>query len=102
MSENLQKEVERGANAQRWLDDPTTKEAFGVVRQGILDRWADSPIEDKEGQYTLRLMLKLLDDVQKNVADVALTGHMAASQIRAVEELKRKANGFLNKWGVRV
>lgn len=103
MSEvNLHKELERGAAAQAWLDDKTTKEAFAVVRQGILDRWADSPVEDKEGQHTLRLMLKLLDDVYGNVKQVAITGQMAAAQIKQENEMKKRAKQFLNKFGVRV
>lgn len=106
MSEvNLFKESERGNQAQHWLDDPMTKEAFETVRQGILQEWAKSPVIDKEGQHTLRLMLKLLDDVHANIQQVALTGELARIQIKAEKEratLAQRAKQFFERTGVRV
>jgi len=102
MSINLIKESERGVQAKHWLDDPMTKEAFEKVRKGIYERWAASPVEDKDGQHALRLMLKLLDDLHANVVDVAMTGQMAQAQIEHEKTMKQKAKDFLNKYGVRV
>lgn len=101
MSVNLQSESERGARARQWLDDSMTKEAFETVRAGIYQRWSESPIEDREGQYTLRLMLKLLEDLHGNISQVAMTGVMADVQIKAEQTLKERAKNFLNKYGVR-
>lgn len=103
MSEvNLHLERDRGIKAQRWLEDDVTKEAFESVRKGIIERWEQSPIEDKEGQHELRLMLKLLVDVYSNVQQVAFTGKMAEQELSLAEKAKQATKRFLNEHGVRV
>jgi hypothetical protein len=100
MADNLHKEVERGAKADRVLAE--CDEYFVMVRQSILDTWADSPVGDAEGQHKLRLMLKLLEDVRGNIRQAALTGQMARIQIKEEEQRKSVAQRFLNRMGVRV
>lgn len=100
MAENLHKEVERGAKADRVLAE--CDEYFVMVRQGILNTWAESPVGDAEGQHKLRMMLKLLEDVRANVRDAALTGQLARVQIKEEEQRKTATQRFLNKFGVRV
>lgn len=98
----LIKESSRGKQAEAWLKDPITLESFDTVRTGILEKWEASPLEDKEGQYALRLMLKLLDDVKRNVEHVAFTGKMAGEQLTAFQKAKQATKRFINEWGVRV
>ena len=99
MSVNLQKEVEDGARADGVLR--STEPYFDMVRQGILDAWATSPVEDVNGQHKLRLMLKLLEDVRANISTAAQTGQMARIQIKEAEQRSSFVQRTLNKFGVR-
>lgn len=90
---NLIKEMELGAKAQQLLDNASYKEAVSKVRQGIHDRWASSPIADREGQHELRLLLKLLDDLEGNIIEVAQTGKMAERQY----EMEKQQDSFLKR-----
>lgn len=89
MSVNLAKEASDGIRASALLNDPTYQDAVSKVRQGIIDKWSSSPVGDRDGQHELRLMLKLLTDIEKNIAEVATTGRLASLQIE--EEAKRNS-----------
>lgn len=100
MSEvNLRKEAADGARAKRVIEE--TNEYFELVRKGIIERWSESPVEDKEGQHKLRLMLKLLEDVRANLKTAAFTGEMARIQIQEEEQKQSKVSKLFNYLGVR-
>lgn len=82
MAVDLNLEASRGTRAQLLLDSEPYKEAVGRVRQAILEKWAASPVADKDGQHELRLMLKLLGDLEANIREVAQTGKLAQVQIQ--------------------
>ena len=84
---NVFKESELGARAEALLRDETYQNAVRSVREGIHLKWANSPVADVEGQHELRLMLKLLDDIESNIFEVVRTGKLAAAQI---EQEKKK------------
>lgn len=88
-SPNIHKEADLGAKAEALLRDETYQNAVRSVREGIHIRWSASPITDVEGQHELRLMLKLLDDIEANIEEVVRTGKLAAVQI-AEEKAKEK------------
>lgn len=95
---NLRKESERGARARLLLESEAYTEAVGTVRQAIIDKWSNSPVADRDGQHELRLMLKLLNDVEANIKDVAETGKLANLQIaREQESLARRVLNFGRK-----
>jgi hypothetical protein len=91
------KEVEKGSRARALLESEPYKDAVTKVRQGIIDKWATSPVIDREGQHELRLMLKLLDDLEGNIRSVANDGKMAQEIISREKEqesrLKRVIKG---------
>lgn len=87
------KEVERGLIAQSLLENPIYVESVQAVRDAIITQWENSPIRDKEGQHELKLMLKLLGDLQHNIKTVMDTGKLAKVQI------EREKNGFLKAVG---
>ena len=93
-SEQLEREERRGRMAQEILDNALFKESFHSVKTGILEAWANSPIRDHEGQHELRLMLKLLNDVEANLVDVMQTGKLAQITLREkrglIDRLKDK------------
>lgn len=92
---NLIRESERGHKARQLMDNPIYKEAVGVVRQAIFDKWAESPVADRDGQHELRLMLKALDLIVNHIKDVADTGKLAEKQIEHEKSLKERIVNFV-------
>jgi hypothetical protein len=91
----LLKESERGTRARLLLESEPYKEAVGKVRAGIIDRWSKSPVADKEGQHELRLMLKLLDDLEGNIKAVANDGVLADVLIAQEKEKESRLKRIL-------
>jgi hypothetical protein len=94
---SLEGDVQKGLKAKAFLESEVYRDAYGKVRQAILDRWAESPIGDKEGQHELRLMLKVIDDLNGNIVSVVNTGKLASQQIeesKTRELAKRAMNGL--------
>lgn len=85
---NLGDQVREGAEAKRVLDDPAMTRAFNDVETAITQRWATSPLRDKDGQYELRLMLKLLGDLRANLERAVADGKIAANELRINEQRK--------------
>lgn len=95
MAADLSLEASRGGRADALLKSDIYQEAVGKVRNAIIDRWATSPVSDRDGQHELRLMLKLLNDLEGNIKTVADTGKLASIQIAQEQEKKsRLANIF--------
>lgn len=89
----LNEEVSRGREAELLLNNPIFVESFAAVRAGIINAWADAPLRDKEGAHELKLMLKLLTDVESNIKRVVDTGKMATIQLereKTISEFKAK------------
>lgn len=90
----LSEEQRRGELAADVLENPLYREAFDSVRAGIIHAWETAPIRDKEGQGELKLMLKLLTDVQRNLETTMQTGKMAKIQIEREGWYVRARNQF--------
>lgn len=88
---NLYREMELGAQASALQESGAYQRAVMKMREGIHTMWAQSPVADIDGQHKLRLMLKLLDDMEANIKEEADTGKLAAKQVSDEEKLKRKA-----------
>lgn len=84
---NLHEEVSRGRDAEQLLEHPIFKEAVQAVRDGIINKWADAPLRDKEGAHELKIMLKLLNDVEANIRQVVNTGKMANIQLEKEQKI---------------
>jgi hypothetical protein len=91
---NAQEEIERGGKAQRLIDDEMYIESMAGVREAIIKQWEACPIRDKEGQHELKLMLKLLSDLQANIKTIADTGKLAQINIEREKSLLRRVTGF--------
>jgi hypothetical protein len=76
-----QKERDDGYKAELLLDNPVYIEAVTKVREAIITAWENAPIRDKDGHNELKLMLKLLKDLDANIKTVAQTGTLAKLQI---------------------
>ncbi len=88
-------EAQRGMLAAQVLDNEIYKEAIQSVREGIIQKWEAAPLRDKEGANELKLMLKLLGDVHRNIEAVMTTGKMASIQIERESMFKQAVNRFM-------
>lgn len=92
----MENEIQRGIQAQSILDSEIYKESVEAVRSAIIRQWESCPIRDVEGQHELKLMLKLLGDIQANIKTVMETGKLAKVQIERESKLRniKRAVGF--------
>ena len=79
---NKFEQAARGERAQALLNDEIFADAIEQVRAGIVTAWSNAPIRDRDGHHELKLMLKLLDDVVRNIESVIDNGKIAADKIR--------------------
>lgn len=84
--EQLTREYRSGLDAARLMADPAIQKALADVRAAILERWAASPLRDKDGQYELRLMLKLLGDLVANLEQAIADGKLAGNELKITEQ----------------
>lgn len=78
----LERDLTRGAHAQRLLEDTLLTEAFENVEKAIHEKWANAPLSDRDGQHELLLMLKLLRDVRANLEHALADGKFAADKLK--------------------
>lgn len=95
--QQLVREAGRGAKARAWLESEVTKEVFAVLEADTLEKWKTSPIRDDEGQKILRLKWQVLDEMKKHVADIAMTGKMAAQQLEHEKTLMQRVKSVFRK-----
>ena len=87
-------ELRRGEQARQVIENEIYAESWQAVRDGIIHAWENAPIRDKEGQNELKLMLKLLTDVRRNIETTMNTGKMAKTQIERDGMFKRTVQRF--------
>jgi len=92
---NTHEEAQRGRTAEQLLESPMFREAMDGIRAGIIEKWRSCPIRDREGQHELKLMDKLLSDIEGYIKQVADSGKMAKITLEREEKLEK-----LNKAGV--
>ena len=95
---HLAGERERGARAKALLDSAPFKDAIARVEQGIVQAWKDSPVRDTEGQTYLRLMMKVLADLQGHIREVAETGKLAEISLQSERTLRERAQGAVREF----
>lgn len=74
---SIEHDLTRGRIAQSLLENEVYVEAVSAVRSAIINQWESCPIRDTEGQHELKLMLKLLGDLQSNIKTAMETGKLA-------------------------
>ncbi len=98
MSDQLERDIKRGIEAELLWQNAIFTEAREGVRNAIIKKWAASPIRDREGQHELRLMLKLLDDLEGNIQTVMRDGKMAEHNLKTKQSLAERAKRGLRNW----
>ena len=97
---SLSEDVKRGENAEQLLSSAVFQDTLYRVRRGIHERWAASPVSDVDGQHELRLLLKVLADIEGNLTEDVRSGRLAQEQINqeqaaAKRKKEREERGFL-------
>jgi hypothetical protein len=73
-------EIKRGERANEVLENPLFKEAITKVREGIINSMSVSALGDAETHNRLVIAMQLLNQIEKGLKDVVVTGKMAAIQ----------------------
>ncbi len=76
-----EKEIQRGQQAKRILEDPIYIEALQKVSQELDQEWINSPIRDTEGREKIYMMRKMLGVLHVQLQSVMETGKLATKQI---------------------
>lgn len=79
--------IERAEKAQRILTDPIFVEAFENTRQAIFQKIEQTPLRDAEGLASLRLSLKLLQDVRANLTAILNDGKIEEYRLQEKKRL---------------
>ena len=86
-----EQEVQMGREASEIWENKAFNQALLDVRIAIHEKWASEGIDDAEGQRTLRLMLKLLDDIEGNIKRRISNGKLADIVIETRRKEAEKA-----------
>ena len=76
-----EKEIQRGQQAKRILEDPIFVEALQKVSQELDQEWINSPIRDTEGREKIYMMKKMLGILHVQIKSVMDTGKLASKQV---------------------
>ncbi len=90
MKDKIEEAIRKGAKAAALWADETFTEAREGVRAAIIRKWAEAPLRDREGQHELKLMLKLLDDLEANLQRVMNDGKKAAHDLEIKRSVKER------------
>jgi hypothetical protein len=93
---NHYEEAQHGYEAKLLLENDIFREAMENIRTGIYEKWRSCPIRDVQGQHELKLMDKLLSELEGYIKQVVDTGKMAEIQL----EHERKLT-LVSKAGIR-
>lgn len=88
----LSQERERGHEAKMLLENPLFRECIDTLRESIVAKWRAAPIRDRDGAHELKLMDKLLSDIEGYIRTIAETGKIADIQLERdlkMEKLKK-------------
>ena len=89
---SIEVDLDRGAKAERLLDDAMLKEAFSTVENHILTLFRTAPLRDEEGIVKSKQLLHCLTLVRSALEQVVRDGKVAANTL---EEKKRGVKSFL-------
>ena len=95
---NLKLVSDKGNRADELLNNEVFKDALANLRNAIVAKWQECPVRDVEAQHELKLMTKLLTDLEANIRVFIQDGQMAVFEIneqRKRDEQRRKVQRFL-------
>lgn len=97
---SIDRDLDRGAKAERLLNDPTLKEAFELVESHFIGMFKSAPIRDNEGVVKIKQLLHSLTLVRSALEQAVRDGKIAQ---HTLEEQKRGVRQFLGDvWQARL
>jgi hypothetical protein len=90
------KEITKGKNAERILNDELFKKSFTYLRELYLNEWENSPARDKEARESLWVAIKMLGTVEGHLQTVMQTGKLADRQIEELAKASSVKRGVAN------
>ena len=67
---------QRERRAQLLIDDELLNEAFGVLKEDLMNRWSNSGSTDLEARESIWLAMRLLDRIRGHLTSIVETGQM--------------------------
>lgn len=83
--QKYRKDMERGAKAEKLLQDSFLTEAFKQVNNSIHQSIEECPLRDVEGLVSLRTQLKCLEFIKGYLETALRDGNFAAEQVKRGE-----------------
>jgi hypothetical protein len=74
------KDIQRGQNARRLIDDPLYKEAFDTTKEHLIDLLLQTKISEEVERDRIYITIKSLDLVDQHIKSVLDTGKLAEGQ----------------------
>lgn len=79
---------QRGLEAQQVLENEAYKQAIDRLKQDVVEKWKNSPIRDKEGQFVLLQLAKVTDKFEAILRGYIEAGKMAQHKID-IDDLRK-------------
>lgn len=92
MTDKTERDIFRGEQAARLLNDELLQEAFATIERECTDQWLQSPERDIEGRERLRLTIKCLHRLRLELQSVLDTGQMA--KLSLAQRIGQKLSPF--------
>ena len=85
---SLEREAERGRQAQAVIDNPVYAESYGLIEQEITRKWRDS--RDASEREELHRLLKMLDKARTVLESTMRSGRVAEAEIQRKRSLAER------------
>lgn len=91
--EKLRKQMQRGMQARRIIDDPLFREAFETIEAEIDRGWKESEGADHEARHNAYLMHRLLRNLKSHFDRMILSGNHARRELLDIAHQKKAKTG---------
>ena len=95
------KDVDRGARAQRILNDELVVDALAKIRSAIFQRWQDCSVKDTESQIELKHLLTVLTNFETYFRRAISSGEFSANELEKARTMKEKMRRAARGIGIR-
>lgn len=90
---SLERDIERGRNAQAVLDSPVYAESYTLIEQELTRLWRES--RDKDEREELHRLLRMLDKARNVLEATMRSGQLAADDLRKRQNLAQRIGARL-------
>jgi len=79
--DRLQRDINRGEQARRIMEQEIVQEAFSALEKTILMAWQTSHPSDEKGRHDAWLMMGLLADLKNHLQQAIATGKVSKKEL---------------------